>query len=132
MILTMSTAATAPTIAAPRTYDDAVATLAQAHADGCIRIVIYTIPDPHRKVVRLMEVSDDFPEAGVDRPTPGTAPNGLQRIVPVFPMNPSGDFPFRSEVAQVTTDEWDDLQRGHLDLTAEWDLTRAQEVLRVQ
>ena len=111
--------------AAPRTYDAAVRALAQAHAAGDDEIVIYSLPDPDAKVVRLVEVSGAFPEAGVDRPVP---PNGVERVVPVFPMGPADDFPFRSEVAQVTRDEWDRLRRGDLRLTRDWDLSQAREV----
>ena len=109
----------------PKTYGAAVASLAAAHADGDDGIVVYCLPDPQGKVVRLIEVSDAFPEAGVERPA---APGGFEWVVPVFPMGPARDFPFRSEVAQVTRDEWGRLRAGELRLNRDWNLDDAVEV----
>jgi len=93
-------------------------------------ITIYSMPDVERKIVRLVEVSIEFPEAGVDRPTP---PGVLERVVPVFPMGPAKDFPFRSEIAQVTPKEWSELLKGDLRLTKAWgDLNEAQVVKHVE
>ena len=110
----------------PATYADAVAVLAEAHASGDEQIVIYSVPDPAGRIVRLMEVSDAFPDAGVERPV---TTGGREWVVPVFPMGPSPDFPFRSEIAQVTHDEWRRLREGTLILTRDWgDLNRAAKV----
>jgi len=110
----------------PKTYEDAVRVLAAAHATGVALIDIYYLPDPRELVVRLIEVSDTFPEGGVDRPVP---PDGMERVVPVFPLGPSKDFPFRSEVAQITPAEWDQLLQGNLKLNRDWgDLKRAKKV----
>src|SRR3954470_13063993 len=65
----------------PKTYDAAVRALAAAH--GGANIVIYSMADPAQQVVRLIEVSADFPAAGVERLVP---PDGKEWIVPVFPM----------------------------------------------
>ena len=111
--------------AAPKTYDDAIRVLAAAHFAGSDPMDIYLVPDPQKQVVRFVEVSDAFPEGGVERPAP---PNGFERIVPVFPMGPAGDFPFRSEVAQVTPAEWTALQHKTLRLNRDWDLKQARKV----
>jgi hypothetical protein len=112
--------------AVPKTYDRAILVLAAAHASGQDQVEIYSMPDPQQQVVRLIEVSAAFPEGGVERPTPA---NGMERIVPVFPMGPAKDFPFRSEVVQVTPAEWKQLREGKLKLNRDWgDLNRAERV----
>jgi hypothetical protein len=111
----------------PKTYDDAVQVLAAAHSVGDDLVEIYLVPDPQKQVVRLIEVSDAFPEGGVERPAP---PHGMERVVPVFPMGPAKDFPFRSEVAQVTPAEWAKLQDKTLKLNRDWDLKQARKVPR--
>jgi len=114
--------------AVPETDDDAVRILPAAHDAGDPAMDVFCVLDPQHRVVRLIEVSDAFPEGGVDRPVP---PNSVERVVPVFPMGPARDFPFRSEIAQVTSAEWRDLRRGHLKLNRDWgDLTLARQVLR--
>lgn len=110
--------------AIPKTYEAAVDALAAAHAGDDVEI--YAMPDPGRQVVRFIEVSAAFPEGGVERPDPL---NGMERIVPVFPMGPARDFPFRSEIVQITPDEWDRLRAGKLKLNRNWgDLNAAQRV----
>jgi hypothetical protein len=112
--------------AVPKTYEHAIRALAAAHAAGPDQVEIYFVPDSDRQVVRLIEVSATFPEGGVDRPAPH---NGVERIVPVFPMGRAKDFPFRSEIAQVTPAEWEQLRLGKLKLNRDWgDLNRAQRV----
>jgi len=112
--------------AVPANYDDAVRVLAAAHAAGMASVEIYHLVDAQQHVVRLIEVSDEFPEGGVERPAP---PGGIERIVPVFPLGPAKDFPFRSEVAQITRREWEQLRQGKLKLNRDWgDLNRAQRV----
>lgn len=109
----------------PKTYEDAVHVLAAAHSAGADPVEIYHVPDPQKQVVRLIEVSDVFPEGGVERPV---SPNGMERIVPVFPMGRARDFPFRSEVAQVTPAEWAQLKQKTLKLNRDWDLEQVQKV----
>ena len=108
----------------PKTYDDAVQLLAAAHSAGGDPVEIFFVPDPQAKIVRLIEVSDAFPEGGVERPSQ----NGIELIVPVFPMGPAKDFPFRSEVAQVTPVEWAKLKDKTLKLNLDWDIKQAQKV----
>ena len=51
------------------------------------------------------------------------------RVVPVFPLGPAKDFPFRSEVVQITPAEWTQLLQGNLKLNRDWgDLERAKKV----
>jgi hypothetical protein len=110
----------------PKTYEDAVRVLAAAHASGPDQVEIYQLPDPQQRVVRLIEVSGAFPEGGVERPAPT---GGMERVVPVFPMGPAKDFPFRSEIVQVTPNEWEELRQGNLKLNRNWgDLKLAQKV----
>lgn len=119
-------AASAALDAVPKTYERAVRVLAAAHASGPDRVEIYHLPDPQQRVVRLVEISEGFPEGGVERSVPD---GGLERVVPVFPMGPAKDFPFRSEIVQVTPAEWEELRRGNLKLNRNWgDLNLAQKV----
>jgi hypothetical protein len=112
--------------AVPKTYERAVCVLAAAHAAGDVSVEIFHLPDPKQRVVRLIEVSDAFPDGGVERPTP---PSGMERVVPVFPLGPAKDFPFRSEVAQITRAEWEQLRQGKLKLNRDWgDLNQATRV----
>ena len=112
--------------AVPKTYESAVRALADAHASGEASVEIYYVPDPQQRVVRLIEVSDNFPDGGVERPAP---PGGMERVVPVFPLGPAKDFPFRSEVAQITRCEWEQLRQGNLKLNRDWgDLNRVKRV----
>ncbi|HEY8748174.1 MAG TPA: hypothetical protein VIM11_09385 [Tepidisphaeraceae bacterium] len=112
--------------AVPKTYERAVRALAVAHASGPDPVEIYHLPDPQQRVVRLIEVSDAFPEGGVERPAPA---GGIERVVPVFPMGPAKNFPFHSEIVQVTPAEWVELRQGNLKLNRSWgDLNLAQKV----
>src|SRR5437763_1629927 len=76
----------------PSTYDDAVRALVRWHA-GLRRsgLEIYSFPDPAGAVVRLVEISKDFPSSG--------------GVLPVT-FGPSAEFPFRSSVALLTPEEW--------------------------
>ena len=110
----------------PNTYERAVRVLAAAHASGPDQVEIFHLPDPQQRVVRLIEVSEAFPQGGVERPAPR---GGMERVVPVFPMGPAKDFPFRSEIVQVTPAEWEELRQGNLKLNRTWgDLNLAQKV----
>lgn len=112
--------------AIPKSYGQAIRVLAAAHATGPDEVQIYSVPDSQEQVVRLIEVSESFPESGVDRPAPA---NGVERIVPVFSMGRAKDFPFRSEIVQVTPAEWQQLRQGHLKLNRDWgDLNLAEQV----
>ena len=113
--------------AVPKSYDSAIDVLAAAHGAGPDPVEIYSMRDPRQQIVRLIEVSAAFPEGGVERPAP---PNRMERVVPVFPMGPAKDFPYRSEIVQVTPSEWEQLLGGKLKLNQDWgDLHQAQRVL---
>jgi len=90
----------------PKTYEQAVETLAEWHGSGQA-IEIYSFPDPVRKVVKLIEVSDDFAASG------SVAPVG---------MGASAEFPFQSSVALLSGDEWEAVLRGDMQLPQDWDL----------
>ncbi|HWE04279.1 MAG TPA: hypothetical protein VG326_17875 [Tepidisphaeraceae bacterium] len=112
--------------AAPQTYESAVRVLAIAHASSEISVRIYYVSDPDKRVVRLIEVSEAFPEGAVERPAPA---GGIERVIPIFPLGPAKDFPFRSEVAQITGGEWEQLRQGKLKLNRDWgDLKNAKRV----
>jgi hypothetical protein len=98
----------------PATYDDAVRTLARWHAALESRnLEIFAFPDPGETVVRLIEISDEFPRTG--------------RVVPVS-FGRSAEFPFKSSVALVTPDEWQQILAGTLPLPDGWDLRSQQKV----
>jgi hypothetical protein len=112
--------------AVPKSYDCAVRVLAAAHACGLDQVEVYHLPDPQQGVVRLIEVSEAFPEGSIERPAPS---GGMERVVPVFAMGPARDFPFRSEIVQITPAEWEGLRHGTLKLNRNWgDLNQAQKV----
>ena len=115
--------------AVPKSYDEAIRLLAAWHATDDPDMRVWVIPDdepdPSRRQVRLVEVSNGFPESGATRPD-GHA--GTRNLIPVFPLGKSAEFPYQSRVAQVTPAEWDRLRRGELRLTQPWDLNRAREV----
>jgi len=95
-------------------YDDAVRTLARWHADlAGADFRAYSFDDPARRVVRLVEVSADFPPAG--------------QALPVG-FGTSADFLYRSEVILLTPDEWEQVQRGELELPEGWGLADRREV----
>ena len=98
----------------PKTYKRAVEVLAQwhaeAHGDG---ITVFSFPDPASEVVRLLEVSSQFPETG--------------HVTPVA-MGPSKEFPFKSSVALLTPGEWDLVESRRLRLPDGWDLQKREQV----
>jgi len=97
-----------------REYDDAVSTLAAWHADMAgDDYAAYSFDDPARRVVRLVEVSADFPAAG-------------QALAVGF--GASAEFPYRSEIVLLTPDEWEQVQRGELALPEGWCLADRKEV----
>src|SRR5437762_11375458 len=104
----------AVTRATPRTYDRAVSTLARWHAGlRPAKLEIYSFPDPAETVVRLLEISEDFPASG-------------QVLPSTFGSSP--EFPFRSSVALLTPGEWREVLEGTLSLPEGWDLHRRQRV----
>ena len=92
----------------PKSYQEAVRTLAEWHAEEQdYQVEIYHFPDPNKEVVQLVEVSAVFPQ------TDNVAPARI---------GPSSEFPFRSAVALVSPSEWDLVKKGQLALPKGWDL----------
>lgn len=90
----------------PKRYDDAVNLLASWHASGDeIMQEVWSFPDPDRDVVRLVEVSADFPTTG--------------EAVPLS-LGKSAEFPFKSSVILLTPDEWEKVQHGEIQLPEAW------------
>ena len=113
--------------AVPRSYEEAVRLLAAWHDTGAADVEFYEIPDPEEKVVRLIEVGDEFPEGGVERVTPtGT----WEPVVPVYSFGPSADFPFRSAIVQLRPADWRDVLTGRLPLSKPWDLDSRRRLPR--
>ena len=96
------------------TYDEAVRKLAAWHAEGVTpSVTVYAIPDPERREVRLIEVSDAFPETGI--PAPVT-------------IGPTPDFPYTSGTLSVTPTELHLIRSGELALPEGWDFTSGKKV----
>jgi hypothetical protein len=92
----------------PKDYAAAVHKLAEWHtSEDLSDIEIYSFPDPGGQVVRLLEISDGFPSTGK---------------VMAYSFGKSDEFPFRSQVAQITQDEWQSVQKGGMALPTGWDL----------
>ena len=97
----------------PKTYEDAVDVLVEAHAEDTLPpLEIWVFPDPHREVVRLLEVTDAVPYMG--------------EVWPIA-LLPGSDFPFLSQLAQVTPEEWKAVLEGGLPLPDGWVLATAEK-----
>ena len=95
----------------PKTYEDAVDVLVEAHAEDTLPpLEIWVFPDADRMVVRLLEVTDAVPYMG--------------EVWPIA-LLPGADFPFSSQIAQVTPEEWKAVLDGDLPLPLGWVLTTA-------
>lgn len=101
----------------PESYRDAIAALADDHlqVDPSIK-EIWSFDDPAETIVRLVEVSD-APELPSE--------NGA---VTTVAFGPSPDFPFRSEIALLTREDWERVHSGSLRLPQGWELGRARRV----
>jgi hypothetical protein len=111
----------------PTRYDEARRLLAAWHAADDLSIECWAVPDDEPDPeIRMIEVSENFPEAGVERPTPI---GGREMVIPVFPLGRTAEFPFRSRVAQITPREWDALRAGRVRLTQDWDLSRVVRIM---
>jgi len=95
-------------------YDKAVRKLAAWHARGARpRVTVYAVPDPQRREVRLIEVSNAFPD---------TAPPE-----PVI-IGPTRDFPYASGTLSVTTAAFRLIKAGRLPLPRDWDFASCKKV----
>jgi len=98
----------------PKTYDQAIETLAHWHGEGGEEdLEIYSFPDPAGQVVQLLEISSAFAQKG--------------QVVP-WRMGRSEEFPFPSEVALITHHEWSEIHQGRLGLPEGWDWASKQKV----
>ncbi len=90
----------------PTSYQDAVQRLAEWHAEemgGAAQI--YLFEDPESKVVRLLEVTDQTPPSG---------------SVDAYSFRPTANFPFQSQIAQITPEEWREVDAGRIPLPDGW------------
>ncbi len=100
----------------PKTYAEAVATLALWNGEaGADDLVTYAAEDVGDNVVRIIHVSEAFPDTG---------------DVDVFRFGASAEFPFRSAVALARPDQWKKIQSGsdELRLPADWKIAAARQV----
>jgi hypothetical protein len=100
----------------PGTYADAVRILADSYgASGADDLVIFALEDQHDNTIRLIQLSDAFPDLG-----------GIR----VYRFRCSAEFPFRSAVAPVRPEQWERIRSGGKDpeLPADWSLTTARQV----
>ena len=101
-------------VEAPSTYEAAAKALARWHGEGQKpRVTIYLFPDPAQGVVRLLEVSDGFPETG--------------EILPLT-IGPTPELPFASTAITVTREEFRQVGTGRLRLPPDWDWDRKRRV----
>ncbi len=116
----------------PKRYEDACFVLAKSHAEEhgfAVRVMCF--PDPSKKEVRLVEISDSFPVnqyGAVMCPGPNGGPGQAKLTIPVVALRPSPDFPFRSSVALVTEAEWDRVAAGELAVAGNWDLQNSYQI----
>ncbi len=116
----------------PKRYEDACLVLAKSHAEEHgfdVRVMCF--PDPSKKEVRLVEISDSFPvnQYGVVMcPGPNGGPGQAMRTIPVVALRPSTDFPFRSSVALVTEAEWNGVAAGELAVAGNWESSNHYQI----
>jgi len=90
----------------PQTYDEAVLELARWHAeDEDPPVTVYVLPDPERETVRLVEVCEAFMSQ--------EQPDGLQ-------FGRSREMPYPTQVIQLSTGDWGQVQRGEKTLPPGW------------
>lgn len=103
-----------PTDFVPTTYDEAVNTLSEWHAElDRPDLQIFSFPDPDGILVRLIEVSEEFPSSDQVRP---------------ITFGASKEFPFRSSVALATPAEWQKVLDGELLLPEGWNVEDRKRV----
>lgn len=97
----------------PKTYDEAVLTLADWHGEGHDGLEIYAFSDSPKNTVQLLEVSSEFPRTDCVNP-----------IV----LGASEEFPFRSAVALLSPTDWELVQSGHMSLPEGWEIANMHQV----
>src|SRR5438270_13825184 len=99
----------------PKTYEEAVRTLVGWHADdhAIEDLEIYSFDDPRKMHVRLLEISNWFPQT--ERPYP-------------FTFGESDLFPFKSTVIQIPPAQWAEVKEGKFALPTGWNLDARRKV----
>jgi hypothetical protein len=98
----------------PKTYAQALQSLAESHGEaGADDLSIFAAEDAGDNIVRLIHVSEVFPDLGGVR---------------VYRMGSSAEFPFRSAIALVRPDQWARIKSGTDVLPADWKIARAKQV----
>ena len=100
----------------PKTYEEAVHSLAQSHGEaGPDDLLIFAAENLGDHTVRLIHVSDDFPDEGE---------------IGVYGFGASADFPFRSADVLLRREQWARLQNGDpvLRLPEDWNVASARQV----
>jgi hypothetical protein len=97
----------------PKTYDEAVESLAAWHYDDKSDMEVFVMADPDRKTVCLVEVSDDVGDD--DNPRP-------------IRMGTSADFPFSSSILLLSVSDWERINAGQLSLPEGWILERLRKL----
>ncbi len=97
-------------------YENAISTLARWHGEGedpPVDIYSFDDSDERNPVVRLVEVSDGFLTTG--EPWPVT-------------FGRSDELPYPSTVILVSTEDWQRVTSGEIQLPPGWDLGKRRKV----
>jgi hypothetical protein len=98
----------------PRTYEEAERLLARWQGEGGpADLLAFAFSDPADETVRLLYVSEEFPESGA---------------IYAMTFGRSPEIPFRSSTASATPQEWEQVQAGELLLPQGWELARKRQV----
>jgi hypothetical protein len=98
----------------PKTYSQAARLMTKWQGEsGPPDVKIFWLPDPRKRSVRLIAVSDDFIASG---------------SAWASSMGPSADFPFRSGLILLTPHEWRAVLRHKMSLPKGWDLASRRQV----
>jgi hypothetical protein len=100
----------------PKTYEEAIRSLAESHGEaGPDDLVIFAAENPDDNVVRLISVSEDFPDLGE---------------IGVYRFGASEQFPFQTADVLLRPEQWAKIRSGtgHLRLPAEWHIASARQV----
>ncbi len=101
---------------APKTYKEAVEHLVEDYVSSNNDIgdlEIYVFPDPKKKIVRVIQVSDTFPQTDDVWP---------------FTFRESPEYPFKSSIAIATKGEWKRILKGKLEFQADWNMKKLKRV----
>lgn len=106
-------------VSARSKYDAAVNRLADEYAEVHNELgdlEIFALPDPKKKTVQIIEVSDSFPEM--------TKGSGM------WPIHFKAIGTFRFPTAQLiaTRSEWKKIKNGKLKILADWDVKALKKV----